>query len=177
MTDAGRLSRRGSWVFAVSATVVSTYLLDAVATATGALLAASHVLRGVDHRLLLVFLVCTYGLWIAGLRVSVRANWTLLEQTGTSTNALSKAAYDLARLRSARRRTQQVAATVGYAATELAKEIPYYAGAFGAAVVSDSVSSGDALIFLGGTNIGAAGYEYGLARATRLYLRRRSRPV
>jgi hypothetical protein len=177
MTDAERLSRRGSWAFAVSATVVSTYLLDAVATATGALLAASHLLRGVDHWLLLVFLVCTYGVWIAGLRVSVGANWTLLEQTGTSTNALSKAAYDLARLRSARRHTHQVAATIGYAGTELAKEIPYYAGAFGAAVVSDSVSSGDALIFLGGANIGAAGYEYGLARATRVFLRRRSRPV
>ena len=56
-------------------------------------------------------------------------------------------------------------------ATELAKEAPYYAGAFGAVLVSDSVSSNDALIFLAGANLGAAGYEYGLARLTRLVLR------
>jgi hypothetical protein len=33
------------------------------------------------------------------------------------------------------------------------------------------VSSNDALIFLGGANLGAAAYEYGLARATRALLR------
>jgi len=60
-------------------------------------------------------------------------------------------------------------------ATEIAKEIPYYAGAFGAAVLSDSVSSNDALIFLAGANLGAAAYEYLLARATRGFLR--SRPA
>jgi hypothetical protein len=60
-------------------------------------------------------------------------------------------------------------------ATELAKEIPYYAGAFGAALLSDSVSSNDALVFLAGANLGAAAYEYALGRLTRLFLRLRSR--
>ena len=32
--------------------------------------------------------------------------------------------------------------------------------------MSDSVSSTDALVFLGGANLGAAGDEYGLARVT-----------
>jgi len=50
----------------------------------------------------------------------------------------------------------------------------YYAGAFGAAVFHDSVSSTDAIVFLAGTNVGAAGYEYGLARLTRFVLRSRS---
>jgi hypothetical protein len=66
-----------------------------------------------------------------------------------------------------------VAAVVGYAGTELAKEIPYYAGAFGTAAVSDSVTTNHALIFLAGANLGAAAYEYGLARLTRVVLRRR----
>jgi hypothetical protein len=34
------------------------------------------------------------------------------------------------------------------------------------------VSSGEALVFLGGANLGAAAYEYGLARLTRVFLRR-----
>jgi len=60
-------------------------------------------------------------------------------------------------------------------ATELAKEIPYYAGAFGAALLSDSVSSNDALVFLAGANLGAPAYEYALGRLTRLFLRLQSR--
>jgi hypothetical protein len=58
--------------------------------------------------------------------------------------------------------------------TEVAKEVPYYAGAFGAAVFTDSVSSSEAIVFLGGANLGAAAYEYGLAGATRGLLRRRT---
>ena len=56
--------------------------------------------------------------------------------------------------------------------TELVKEAPYYAGAFGTAVVTDSVSANDAIVFLAGANLGAAFYEYGLARLTLVFLRR-----
>jgi hypothetical protein len=59
------------------------------------------------------------------------------------------------------------AAGVLLVATEIAKEAPYYAGAFGAAVLTESVSSTEALLFLAGANLGAAGYEYVLARLTR----------
>lgn len=168
-----RWVRSRKWAITVGATVVSTYALDALATAAGLALAASQVLRGLDHRLLLVLLAATYVAWGAGLRVNLKANWTLLEKTGTSTNVFSKAAYDLARLRPAGVRTQRFASAAGYLGTELAKEAPYYAGAFGAVFLSDSVSSADALIFLAGTNLGAAAYEYGLGRLTRAFLKRR----
>jgi hypothetical protein len=125
----------------------------------------------------LLFLASTYVLWGAGLRVNLEANWALLEETGTSTNALSKAAYDLVKLRTRSVRVRKIASAVGYVGTELAKETPYYAGAVGAALLSDSVSSSDALIFLGGANLGAAAYEYGLARVTGAFLRRRDAPV
>ena len=154
----------------VAATAASTYALDAIATAAGLALAASHVLRGVDHALLLAFLAVSYVVWAIGLRANLRANWALLEQTGTSTNALSKAAYELARLRTASARARRVAAAIGYVGTELAKEAPYYAGAFGAALLSDSVSSREAIVFLAGANLGAAAYEYGLARLTQSFL-------
>ena len=70
-------------------------------------------------------------------------------------------------------RARRLAAAIGYVGTEIAKETPSYAGAFGAALVSESVSANDALIFLGGANLGAAAYEYGLARLTGAFLRRR----
>ena len=44
-------------------------------------------------------------------------------------------------------RARRLAAVAGYVATELAKEVPYYAGAFGSAVLSESIDSGDAIIF------------------------------
>jgi len=159
----------------LAATIASTYLLDMVATAAGVALAASHLLRGVDHWLIVAFLVVSYVVWGAGLRVSLAANWTLLEETGTSTSAVSKGAYDVARLARRSDRVRRIASQAGYVATELAKEIPYYAGAFGAAVLSDSVSSNDALVFLAGANLGAAAYEYALGRLTRTFLRLRSR--
>ena len=159
-----------AWLITFVATAASTYALDAVATAAGVLLVASGLLSGLAHPLVLAFLAATYVLWGAGLRANLSANLLLLRQTGTSTNALSKAAFELTRRRG--ERTQRFAAGAGYVASELAKEAPYYAGAFGAAVLTDTVSSDDALLFLAGANLGAAGYEYGLARLTRRLLRR-----
>ena len=167
-------SRTKRWAVTLAATVASTYLLDAFATAAGVALAAAQPLRGADHWLVVAFLAATYVVWGAGLRVNLAANWRLLEETGTSTGALSKAAYDLAGRGRMSARARRLASQAGYLATELVKEIPYYAGAFGAAVVSDSVSSNDALVFLAGTNLGAAAYEYALGRLTRTFLRLRS---
>jgi NNMT/PNMT/TEMT family len=166
------LSRRrlGPWALTLAATAVSTYALDALATAAGVLLVASNALSGLPHWQALVLVVASYVAWGAGLRMSLRANWSLLERTGTSTNVLSKAAHAVTRTRTAR--VRRLASSSGYVATELAKEVPYYAGAFGLAAVSDSVSSNDALVFLVGSGFAAAAYEYGLARLTRSVLRR-----
>ena len=70
-----------------------------------------------------------------------------------------------------------MASAIGYVATEIAKEAPYYASAFGTAIFSGSVDTNDALVFLAGTNIGAAVYEYGVARLTRFVLGGRSRRI
>ena len=159
------------WGITLTATAASTYALDVVATAAGLALAATHLLRGLDYLVLVAFLLSTYVAWGAGLRVNLAANARLLERTGTSTNALSKAAYDVVRHRTASLRAQRIAAGAGYVATELLKEIPYYAGAF-ALLLTDTATAKDALIFLGGANLGAAAYEYGLARLTRVVLER-----
>lgn len=169
--------RTTRWVITVIATAVSICALDIVATAVGTVLAASNLFGGASQASVLGFLAVTYLLWVAGLRANVVANWCLLEQTGTSTNLPSKAMFELARRRSSSPRVPRVASAAGYVGTEIAKEGPYYAGAFGTAVLSDSVSSTDALVFIAGTNIGAAAYEYGLARLSRIFLDRRSRPV
>lgn len=158
------------WGFTLTATAASTYALDAVAAACGVLLVATGLLTGLDQTALLAFLAASYVAWGAGLRVNLKANWRLLEQTGTSTNALSKAAYDLTRRRTGSRRATRTASAVGYVATELVKEAPYYAGAFATALASDSLHAAHAIVFLAGANLGAAAYEYGLARLTRLFL-------
>ena len=113
-----------------------------------------------DQMLVLTFLAGTYVAWGTGLRANLAANWNLLEETGTSTNALSKAAYDLVGRWTVRERGRRIAAGAGYVATELGMEAPYYVGAVGAATLSDAVSSTEALVFLGGANLGAAGYVY-----------------
>ncbi len=119
----------------------------------GLSLAASGVLQGFGHLHVLMFLAATYLIWGLGLHANLKANWVLLQETGTSTNALSKAAHDLMKLRTASLRVQRFAASVGYTGTELAKEAPYYAGVFGAVLFTDSVSSNDAIVFLGGANL------------------------
>ena len=163
--------RGGAWAITTLATAASTYALDLVATAAGVLLAASGLLAGLDGAPLVMFLAATYVLWAAGMRANLAANHTLLARTGTSTNLLSKAAFDLVRARHGSDRARRVAASAGYVVTELAKEVPYYAAASGAVLFSGSVSANDGIVFLAGTNLGAAAYEYGLARATRAYLR------
>ncbi len=160
-----------AWLATLGATAVSTYALDAVATACGIALLATGLLAGAGHLPLIGFLALTYVAWAAGLRVNLAANWRLLNRTGASTNALSKAGFDLARRRSPR--VRRFAAGAGYVLTELVKEAPYYSGAFGAALATDSVSANDALVFLAGANLGAGLYEYGLARATTALLGRR----
>jgi hypothetical protein len=159
-----------AWFATVLATIASTYALDAFATAAGAALTASQLLAGLGAQLLLVVLAASYGLWFAGLRANLAANWALLEASGASTNMFSKGAYELAR--NARPRVRRLAASAGYVATEALKEVPYYAGAFGATLLDD-VSSSEALVFLAGTNLGAGLYEYGVARLTHRWLGRR----
>ncbi len=171
------LTKVGQWAVTIAATVLSTYALDAVATVAGLSLAASGLLQGLGHMQVLLFLASTYLIWGLGLHANLKANWALLVDTGTSTNALSKAAYDLVKLRTASPRVQRFAASVGYTGTELAKEAPYYAGAFGAVLFTNSISSNDAIVFLGGANLGAAVYEYGLARLVRAFLKFAPRTV
>jgi hypothetical protein len=162
------------WAVVVVATGIATCALDVIATAAGVLFAASPVLDGASRAVVFGFLAVSYVLWAAGLRVNVIANWHLLEQTGTSTNLPSKVMFELVRLRSGGQRAPRAASAVGYVATEIAKEAPYYAGALGTALLSDAVTSTDAIVFLAGTNIGAAVYEYGVARLSRTVLKRRS---
>jgi hypothetical protein len=165
--------RRRVWIITLLATAASTYALDAFAAAVGGSLAASGLLAELDRALLLCLLAATYLLWGVGLRANLAANWSLLTSTGLSTNAVSKAAHDIAHGRGAGPRARFLAASGGYLLTEAAKEVPYYAGAFGASLLTNAVTTTEALVFLAGTNVGAAIYEYGAARATRAFLRGR----
>ncbi|GAA0522026.1 hypothetical protein Ade02nite_63590 [Paractinoplanes deccanensis] len=156
-----------AWAASLAATAASTYVLDVWAAAAGAGLVASGLLAGLGHPSVVAFLVVSYTVWVFGLRANLRANGALLAATGVSTNALSKLAYDITRRRCGGGRAARLAAAVAYTGTEVAKEVPYYVAAFGAAVATDSITTDEALVFLGGANLGAACYEAALARLTR----------
>ncbi len=171
----GRFAATNRWAVTLAATAASMWALDLVAAAAGVLIVASDVLGEASQGVVLGFLTLTYVVWGAGLRVNMMANWRLLEETGTSTSALSKGLFDLVRFRSSSQRTVRAASAIGYIVVEVAKEAPYYAGAFGTALMSGDVDSADALVFLGGANLGAAVYEYAVSRLTRSVLDARSR--
>lgn len=160
------------WSATVVANAVSTYALDTAATAAGVLLVASGALSGIGIHNAVLLLGASYVLWAGGLSSSLAANWRLLETTGTSTSILSKMAYDLTRRRTTRAGMRRFLSGAGYVIFELAKETPYYIGAFGLAFASDAVSGEEALVFLAGANAGAAAYEYGLGWSTRVLLQK-----
>jgi hypothetical protein len=169
------MSPFAAWTVSIAATVASTWALDAFAAAVGGGLVASGLLDDLSHPWVLVFLIVSYAAWAVGLRANLLANGRLLAATGASTNVLSKAAYDLVRRRRGEGRPARVAAAVAYTGTEIAKEVPYYTAAFGAAVFTDTITADEALVFLGGANLGAAFYEYGLARLTGVVIHRNGR--
>jgi selenocysteine lyase/cysteine desulfurase len=174
----GRTGRRRevlNWLATLAATLEATCALDGTATVTGLGLAAvAGPLRDLPTLALVVLLVVSYLAWGLGMKANLRANRALLTTTGTSTSGLSKAAFDVVRHRTSGDRAAHVAAAVGYVAWNVAFDIPYYTGAFGAAALSETITSQAALVFLMGANLGAAVYEYGIAGLTRAFLERRA---
>ena len=159
------------WSATIVANIVSTYALDAAATAAGVALVVSGLLSGIGLSGATLLLGGSYLLWMGGLSSSLAANWRLLETTGTSTSILSKLAFDLTGRGVVRPGVRRFASAAGYVIFELAKETPYYFGAFGVVFASDAISAEEALVFLAGANGGAAAYEYGLGWSTRVLLR------
>ena len=159
-------------LLSAGATAASAYALEAVATAAGAALLLSSVLDDAARHELLTLLAASYLIWAMGLRVALGANWDLLRAAGTSASLPSLLAYDLARRRTDRVRLQRLAAGAGYVGTELVKEAPYYLAAFGTAALSAELTASDALVFLIGTNLGAAAYEGALGLVLRQLARR-----
>ena len=160
------------WIATVAASFVTAYALDLFATSLGLLVVASGLLSGIGYVEALLLLLASYVFWGSGLWAVIKANWALLQRTGACTNILAKAGHDLAVRLGWSLRWRKVAAYVGNTATELAKEAPYYIGAGGFALFTDSVSAIDAIVFLAGANTGAAIYGFALARGLDFFLTR-----
>jgi hypothetical protein len=163
------------WSITAVATALSALALDVAATGFGVVLVATGVLASVPLPALVGVLAASYGAWAFGLRSNLRANADLLAATGASTNALSKLCFDAARHRGWSDRVTRRASGTGYVVLEAAKELPYYAGAFGSTLVASTVGAAEAVVFLVGTNVGAAGWELAVARLTHRGLAWRSR--
>ncbi len=160
------------WIATAAASFVTAYALDLFATCLGLLVVASGLLSGIGYVEALLVLLASYVAWGGGLWAVLKANWALLQRTGACTNILAKAGHDLAVRLGWSLRWRKVAAYVGNVATELAKEAPYYIGAGGFALFTDSVSAIDAILFLAGANTGAAIYGFALARGLGYFLAR-----
>ncbi|MBA4095664.1 MAG: hypothetical protein C0484_02700 [Rhodospirillum sp.] len=160
------------WVATVAASFITAYALDLVATSLGLLVVASGLLSGIGYVEALLLLLASYVFWGSGLWAVIKANWALLQRTGACTNILAKVGHDLAVRLGWSLRWRKLAAYVGNTATELAKEAPYYIGAGGFALFTDSVSAIDAIVFLAGANTGAAIYGFALARGLGYFLAR-----
>lgn len=160
------------WAATVAASLVTAYALDLFATALGLLAVASGLLSGIGLVEATVILIASYVFWGSGLWACLKANWALLQRTGACTNILAKAGHDLAVRLGWSLRGRKAAAYAGNTATELAKEAPYYLGAGGFALFTDSVSAIDAIVFLAGANTGAAIYGFALARGLGYFLAR-----
>jgi hypothetical protein len=166
-------TRLRRWGVTLAAAATSFATLDLVATAGGITLASSGVFEGQARMVVYGLLAVSYVVWAAGMRVNLRANADLLTTTGTSTNVFSKFLFDRAKARSASPRACGAAASIGYVGMQLVIEMPYYIGAFGAAAASDMIDSTDALIFVAGSNVAAAGYEFVIGRLTQSFVIRR----
>ena len=160
------------WITTAAASLVTAYALDLFATSLGLLVVASGLLSGIGYVEALLLLLASYVFWGSGLWAVIKANWALLQRTGACTNILAKAGHDLAVRLGWSLRWRKMAAYAGNVATELWKEAPYYIGAGGFALFTDSVSAIDAIVFLAGANTGAAIYGFALARGLRYLLRR-----
>jgi hypothetical protein len=169
------LQRAQRWLATIAAAAASTFALDFVATSAGLILVASELLAGIGHVQALVLAVASYGVWGAGLWAMLGANWELLQRTGASVNIPAKAAYDLAARWKFRPRWRRAVTDLGYLGTELSKEAPYYIGAAGAALFTDTISAVDAIVFIAGANFAAAAYGFLMARGMRLFVRWRIR--
>ena len=160
------------WVTTAAASLLTAYALDLFATSLGLLVVASGLLSGIGYIEALLLLLASYVFWGSGLWAVIKANWALLQRTGACTNILAKVGHDLAMRLGWSLRWRKLAAYVGNVSTELAKEAPYYIGAGGFALFTDSVSAIDAIVFLAGANTGAAIYGFALARGLGFFLAR-----
>lgn len=169
------LSRARCWIVTAVASLVTAYGLDVVATCTGLLLAGTGWLAGIEYGTGIVLLLLTYVGWFFGAWSILRANWELLQRTGTSTNLVSKAGHDIAARLGWSVGWRRAATHTGYIITDLMKEVPYYVGAAGAAIFSDSIGAVDAVIFLIGANVGATSYGFMQSYGMRRFVRHISR--
>ncbi len=158
----------GRWGITVGANVASTYALDGTAVIAGLALTKTGIQEHVSTETLIGFLAASYGVWFKGLYENVKENWKLLEEQGVSTSALSKAFHDYSKSKGWSERSQRLATAAGYVGLEIAKELPFYLGAFGSATFFEGISDKDAITFLAGANIGGGFYEYTLAKGTKM---------
>lgn len=155
---------------------VSSSSLEAVALVGASLAAGLNPLAGQDPKIAVAALVLSYIPLITGTLQNADQAWKSLNETGASVSFLAKIGYDLSRNVTKNERIQKVATFTGFSVIELAKEIPWYIGAYAGKEglligATEYYTSNMEFSFLAGANIFGAAYQYVQAGAVEGILR------
>lgn len=165
----------------------SSALLEGVALVGAKLAIEKQIFAGWDPKLAVAALVVSYIPLVHGTLTNAKQAWNTLEEGGVSVSPGAKFSYDVAKNRTSNERVQKIATYIGFSFFEVAKEIPWYVGAFWGdsvaqlaekaplvgALVEPLISNltpthevtNEELAYLTGANVFATGYQYAQALA------------
>ncbi|MDO8638114.1 MAG: hypothetical protein Q7R43_00945 [Candidatus Daviesbacteria bacterium] len=157
-------------------TVLSSFGIEAAAFTGATITAGINPLANLDTKYALVAVAISYIPLFTGMLKIADQSWYTLKETGVSVNMFAKFGYDLSRKITRNERVQKAATYTTFLGLELAKEVPWWIGAFtGKEIISDWVpeltTPNIEYAFLTGANIFAAGYEYAQVGGVELALR------
>lgn len=157
-------------------TLLSSFGLEVVAIGGATITAGINPFANLDAKYAVGAVVVSYIPYLTSLFKNADQSWKSLQETGISVNIFAKAGYDLSKNITGSQKLQKFSAYSGFLGSELAKEIPWYIGAFaGKEIMSGWVpelyTPNIEYAFLAGANVFAAGYLYAQAGGVELALR------
>ncbi len=168
--------------------VASGFTLEAICVPTGVAAATMNPLKEVSFEAALGILGVSYVAWGYGIWTNYNQVWKALQEVGVGTSVWAKVGYDLSTAATSRDFFKKMPAVseflkrgstlIGFTALELAKELPYYAVAFGGKLAIEQLdlnlyTPNMEISFLAGANLAAALFNsvqaVGIAEALRVY--------
>lgn len=138
--------------------------------------AGINPLAGLDSKYAIAAVALSYIPLITGTLKNAEQAWYSMKELGVSISTPAKIGYDLSRIFTKNEKIQKVSTYAGFLGFELAKELPWYAGAFAGKEVMNGwiperYTPNIEYAFLAGANVAGAGYQYAQAGGIEVLLR------